>query len=172
MAESCWRTAGGDRVASRSGSLSVRGISNRSTWSRHGRVAVSTLDGCHAQETRCGLWAYRHRQLFYPCPPCPAAVQEVRQIANEGQRNRGYAPPEHRTQSLTPAKPFASTASHCLRNRPRARLIPDFANTPKCAMAVAAMAAQIQPYSPTPQMCTNSRSPAGWTRKSGIRKTD
>jgi len=58
-----------------------------------GRDMAAWLDRGHAPETRSGLWAYRHRQRLQPGSPCRAAVQAIRQLANEGQRNRGDAPP-------------------------------------------------------------------------------
>jgi hypothetical protein len=53
------------------------------------------------QGTKPRFWAFRHRQCFQPSPPCAAAVPKIRKLANEGQRDRGDTPTEHRTQGLT-----------------------------------------------------------------------
>ena len=53
------------------------------------------------QGTKPRFWAFRHRQCSQPDPPCAAAVPKIRQLANEGQRDRGDTPTEHRTQGLT-----------------------------------------------------------------------
>jgi len=72
------------------------------------RIDDPARSRCHAPRTRSCLWAYRHRQRQQPGSPRRATVQAIRQLANQGRRNRGETPHEQRTQGLALAKPTPS----------------------------------------------------------------